>query len=147
MKISSSVLSKALALLAIVMLGLSMSALAQSSSDDLGPTKFDLFAGYSYMAPGGQIGGVNLKDMPAGWAVAPTWNFNRTFGLTFDASGHYGDNADVGTIRVGRKLTLHMGRVAPFGEFLPGMHPLSPSVLSSNNAFRLVAGFGSAVRL
>src|SRR5689334_21032603 len=110
MKISSSVLSKSIALIAIVALGFSMAAVAQSS-DDLGPTKFDLFAGYSYMAPGGQIGGVNLKDMPAGWAVAPTWNFNRTFGLTFDASGHYGDNADVATIMVGPKLTLHMGRV------------------------------------
>src|SRR5437763_6535712 len=120
---------------------------AQSSSDDLGPTKFDLFAGYSYMAPGGQIGGVNLKDMPAGWAVAPTWNFNRTFGLTADASGHYGDNADVGTIMVGPKLTLHMGRVAPFGEFLLGLHRLSPSGLSDNNGFGLMTGGGFDVRV
>ena len=86
MKISSSVLSKAIALLAIVVFALSMPAVAQSN-EDLGPTKLDLFAGYSYMAPGGQIGGVNLKDMPAGWAVAPTWNFNRTFGLRPTASG------------------------------------------------------------
>src|SRR6266567_707474 len=103
MKISSSVLGKSFALLAIVALGLSVAAVAQSSSDDLGPTKVDLFAGYSYMEPGGQIGGVNLKGMPAGWGVAPTYNFNRTFGLTFDASGHYGDNADASTFMVGPK--------------------------------------------
>ena len=124
MKISSSVLSKAIALTAIIVLGLSMPATAQMG-DDLGPTKFDLFAGYSYMEPGGQIGGVNLKSMPGGWAVAPTYNFNRTFGLTLDGSGHYGDNADVNTIMAGPKLTLHMGRVAPFGEFLLGLHRLS----------------------
>jgi outer membrane protein OmpA-like peptidoglycan-associated protein len=147
MKISSSVLSKALALLAIIVLGLSTGAMAQFSSDDLGPTKFDLFAGYSYMEPGGQIGGVNLKGMPAGWAVAPTYNFNRAFGLTFDASGHYGDNADAATIMVGPKLTLHMGRVAPFAEFLLGLHRLSPSGLNDNNAFGLMAGGGFDVRV
>jgi outer membrane protein OmpA-like peptidoglycan-associated protein len=146
MKISSSVLSKVIALLAIVVLGLSMSAAAQMS-EDLGPTKLDLFAGYSYMNPGGQVGGVNLKSMAGGWAVAPTWNFNRTFGLTFDASGHYGDNADVGTIMVGPKLTLHMGRVAPFGEFLLGLHRLDPSGLDTNNAFGLMAGGGFDVRV
>jgi len=53
MKISSSFLSKAFALQFIVVLGLSVGAVAQSSSDDLGPTKLDLFAGYSYMEPGG----------------------------------------------------------------------------------------------
>src|SRR4051812_16499541 len=146
MKISSSFLSKMIALTVIVVLGLSMSAVAQMT-EDLGPTKLDLFAGYSYMEPGGQIGGVNLKGMPAGWAVAPTWNFSRTFGLTFDASGHYGDNADVGTIMVGPKLTLHMGRVAPFGEFLVGLHRLSPSGLSDNNAFGLMTGGGFDVRV
>src|SRR3954469_823993 len=146
MKINSSFLIKTIALTVIVVLGLSMSALAQGG-EDLGPTKLDLFAGYSYMAPGGQIGGVNLKDMPAGWAVAPTYNFNRNFGLTFDASGHYGDNADVGTIMVGPKFTLHMGRVAPFGEFLLGLHRLSPSGLSDNNAFGLMTGGGFDVRV
>src|SRR5438270_4487294 len=146
MKISSSVPGKAIALLVIVVLSLSVAGLAQSGGD-LGPTKLDLFAGYSYMAPGGQIGGVNLKDMPSGWAVAPTWNFNRTFGLTFDASGHYGKNADVGTIMVGPKLTLHMGRVAPFGEFLLGLHRLDPSGLGTNNAFGLMTGGGFDVRV
>src|SRR3954467_13021708 len=147
MKICSSVLCKTLALLVIIVLSLSMSALAQSSSDDLGPTKFDLFAGYSYMAPGGQIGGVNLKGMPSGWGVAPTYNFNRTLGLTADVGGHYGDNSDVGTIMVGPKLTLHMGRVAPFGEFLLGLHRLDPSGLDTNNAFGLMAGGGFDVRV
>src|SRR3954463_7729415 len=146
MKINSSFLIKTIALSVIVVLGLSMSAVAQMS-EDLGPTKLDLFAGYSYMEPGGQIGGVNLKGMPAGWAVAPTYNFNRAFGLTFDASGHYGDNADAATIMVGPKLTLHMGRVAPFAEFLLGLHRLSPSGLNDNNAFGLMAGGGFDVRV
>jgi len=85
--------------------------------------------------------------MPAGWGVAPTFNFNRTFGLTADFGGHYGDNADVGTIMVGPKLTLHMGRVAPFGEFLLGLHRLDPSGLDTNNAFGLMAGGGFDVRV
>ncbi|MFL6300190.1 MAG: OmpA family protein [Terriglobales bacterium] len=145
MKISSSVLAKMICVLAVVLLGFSSLAVAQSS--DLGPSKLDIFAGYSYMEPGGQIGGVNLKSMPMGWGVAPTWNFNRTFGLTFDAGGHYGDNADAATIMVGPKLTLHMDRVAPFAEFLVGLHRLSPSGLSDNNAFGLVAGGGFDVRV
>src|SRR4051794_23737997 len=146
MKISNSFLGKTIALTVIVVLGISMSAVAQMS-DDLGPTKFDLFAGYSYMEPGGQIGGVNLKGMPSGWGVAPTYNFNRTLGLTADFGGHYGDNADASTIMIGPKLTLHMGRVAPFGEFLLGLHRLSPSGLSDNNAFGLMAGGGFDVRV
>src|SRR3954465_2727429 len=144
MKISSSVLAKAICLMVVVLLGFSTLALAQS---DLGPTKVDIFAGYSYMDPGGRIGGTHLKSMPMGWVVAPTWNFNRTFGLTFDASGHYGDNADAATIMVGPKMTLHMDRVAPFAEFLVGLHRLSPSGLSDNNAFGLMAGGGFDVRV
>ena len=146
MKISSSVLGRAVVLVMAVLLGFSTMALAQMS-DDLGPTKLDIFAGYSYMDPGGRIGGVNLKSMPGGWGVAPTYNFNRTFGLTFDAGGHYGNNADAATIMVGPKLTLHMGRVAPFGEFLLGLHRLSPSGLSDNNAFGLMTGGGVDVRV
>jgi len=146
MKISSSVLGRAVVLVMAVLLGFSTMALAQMS-DDLGPTKLDIFAGYSYMDPGGRIGGVNLKSMPGGWGVAPTYNFNRTFGLTFDAGGHYGNNADAATIMVGPKLTLHMGRVAPFGEFLLGLHRLSPSGLSDNNAFGLMTGGGFDVRV
>src|SRR3954468_6157428 len=144
MKISSSVLAKAICLMVVVLLGFSTLALAQS---DLGPTKVDIFAGYSYMDPGGRIGGTHLKSMPMGWVVAPTWNFNRTFGLTFDASGHYGENADAATIMVGPKMTLHMDRVAPFAEFLVGLHRLSPSGLSDNNAFGLMAGGGFDVRV
>jgi outer membrane protein OmpA-like peptidoglycan-associated protein len=146
MKISSSVLGRAVVLVMAVLLGFSTMAAAQMS-DDLGPTKLDIFAGYSYMDPGGRIGGVNLKSMPGGWGVAPTYNFNRTFGLTFDAGGHYGNNADAATIMVGPKLTLHMGRVAPFGEFLLGLHRLSPSGLSDNNAFGLMTGGGFDVRV
>src|SRR3954471_3234886 len=144
MKISSSVLAKAICLMAVVLLGFSTLATAQS---DLGPSKLDIFAGYSYMDPGGNIGGTKLKSMPMGWGVAPTYNFNRTFGLTFDAGGHYGDNADAATIMVGPKLTLHMDRVAPFAEFLIGLHRLAPSGLSDNNAFGLMAGGGFDVRV
>jgi outer membrane protein OmpA-like peptidoglycan-associated protein len=144
MNIRNSFLAKAICLMAVVLLGFSTLAVAQS---DLGPSKLDIFAGYSYMDPGGRIGGTNLKSMPGGWGIAPTYNFNRTFGLTFDAGGHYGDNADASTFMVGPKLTLHMDRVAPFAEFLIGLHRLSPSGLDDHNAFGLMAGGGFDVRV
>ena len=123
MNIRNSVLAKAICLMAVVLLGFSTLAVAQS---DLGPSKLDIFAGYSYMDPGGDIGGTRLKSMPMGWGVAPTYNFNRTFGLTFDAGGHYGDNADAATIMVGPKLTLHMDASLRLLNFLLGFTACRP---------------------
>ena len=78
------------------------------------------------MAPGGHIGGTNIKDMPGGWGVAPTFNVNRWFGLTLDTGGHYGDNASVATIMVGPKFSLRLDKVTPFAEVLFGLHRLDP---------------------
>src|SRR5579884_1957408 len=85
--------------LAVVLL-LSTAVFAQ---EEVTP-KVDIFGGYSWLNPGGSVGGVNLKGITKGFGVASTYNFNKYVGLTLDADAHYGDQANVATVAFGPRL-------------------------------------------
>src|SRR5919112_276335 len=91
----------------------------------------EIFAGYSWLDPGGrlpQIGydisgnpNYDVPGIPKGWGLAGTYNFNRWLGLTADLSGHYGDNIKVHPILFGPQLKLRGEQISAFGQILAGI--------------------------
>jgi outer membrane protein OmpA-like peptidoglycan-associated protein len=110
--------------------------------------KAEIFAGYSYLAPGHTFGYVapftrNEPGATKGLGAAFTYNLSKHWGLTADYSGHVGNDGNYHTLMFGPKLRLPMERVTPFAEFLLGMSRFAPDTsLPSSNAFGLLAGGG-----
>ena len=95
------------ACLLLSLLAFCTAALAQQET----PPKFDLFAGYQWLNPGGSIPGgrdVNgnvlpfqLPSMPAGFGLAGAYNFHPNFALEGDFGGNYKDGNDFQTYSIG----------------------------------------------
>ena len=109
--------------------------------------KFDLFGGYSWLRPG-KLGATQLDNIAKGFGVAGTFNFNRYAGLTFDGAGHWGDQANLGTLMVGPRIMFrNSSRMEPFLEGMVGLHRLAVPGLGTTNGFGARAGGGLDVVL
>ena len=75
--------------------------------------KWDIFAGYSWMEPGGKIAGTSIDEMKWGWGSTLTYNVDKYWGLSLDAGGHFGDNADIGTVMAGPRFSLRSDQITP----------------------------------
>jgi outer membrane protein OmpA-like peptidoglycan-associated protein len=134
--------------LALFILGLTSSAvLAQEA-----PTpKVDIFAGYSWYHPGLTLNNVRLGDDNKGFAIAPTFNFTKNFGLTVDGSGHFGSSGDgsnsAGSILAGPRFMWRMEHFYPFVHALVGWQRLDTDLLGSNDGVGLMAGGGFDIPL
>ncbi len=109
--------------------------------------KVDIFAGYSWLNPGGSIGGTRLPSIAAGGGVATTWNGNKYLGLTVDADFHRSDLANVSTVQFGPRLKLRQPQFQPFFETLLGLHRLSVAGLGTDNRIGITVGGGVDVPL
>lgn len=124
--------------IAFSLLFMSSAVLAQEAA----PPKVDIFAGYSWMHPGGDITGLTLKDMNKGWGLTGTYNFNRFLGLSVDGGGDYSDPNNVHTLMAGPRLKLRSENFQPFLQGLIGLHRLSVAGLGTDNNFGAVLGGG-----
>jgi len=113
-----------------------------AAAQDQPVPKVDIFAGYSWMDPGGTIGTVKLPSVASGFGVTPTWNFNRVFGMSIDAEGHYGDLYNLSTIMAGPRFKLRQEHFEPFIHGLVGLHRISLSGLGTDNRIGAVLGGG-----
>ncbi|MCI0355321.1 MAG: OmpA family protein [Acidobacteria bacterium] len=105
--------------------------------------QWDIFAGYAWMEPGGDIAGTTIDEMPRGWGATATYNFDKWWGLSLDFGGNYGDNADVGTIMVGPRFSFRSdSKITPYGHARLGLHRLSPVGLESSNKIGIAVGGG-----
>src|SRR3954464_3707178 len=95
---------------------LTIGAYAQSDA-----SKFDFFAGYSYLHVGDAGSDANI---PAGFELQGTGYFNQNFGITGDFSGHYksigGVDANIHNFMFGPTFRANIGHAKPFGHFLAG---------------------------
>ncbi len=123
---------------AIALLLVSLSAVAQQAP----PPTVDIFAGYSWIKPGGDIGPFHLKSITPGFGVSPTFNVNRWLGLSVDAGAHYGDGVRIATVTAGPRLKLREQHFEPFVEALFGLHRLSITGLGTDNNFGIILGGG-----
>lgn len=116
---------------------------AAQAQDDRQPSKVDLFTGYSYLNPRGKVGGVFIQDIAKGFNVNGTYFFTKYAGLTLDGGGHFGDQADIGTIQIGPTFRFpSMNRVTPFVHGLVGLHEIGLAGFDSKAGIGLTAGGG-----
>src|SRR5277367_2699738 len=109
-------LASSLLMLTVVLL--SVATLAQ----DVETPKYEIFTGYQWLHPGGQVPvpflpynapqGQNVPDMPSGFGASFTYNFQKYFGLEGDF-GHNWDDYET-TISVGPKATYRTENVNYF---------------------------------
>jgi outer membrane protein OmpA-like peptidoglycan-associated protein len=124
--------------------------------------KWELFGGYSFIYPNADVHGVlpggilpvssAMESNPKGIGTSLTYNFSRWFGLTADASGHWGsgesglndriDDAEFYNFSVGPKVTFRGSHFSPFLEALVGDHRLEPEKFHDIDRLGLMFGGG-----
>jgi outer membrane protein OmpA-like peptidoglycan-associated protein len=146
--------------LAIIAVLCSVGTLA--AAQDQPSPKWELYGGYSFLYPNADVhgllpGGVlpvssPLESNPRGAGTSITYDFNRWFGLTLDASTHWGsgettlgkriDDAAFSNLSFGPKVTFRGAHVAPFLEALVGDHRLMPDAFHDIDKLGFMIGGG-----
>jgi hypothetical protein len=136
--------------------------LPDAMAQDENPPKFDLFAGYQWLNPGGTVPtasfppfqstpgpavGTRLPSMPKGWGATGTYNFSRMLGLSVDVGGNYQDLANESTIMVGPRFMYRGEGVNYFVHTMLGLNRLSPKGVPSSNGLGAVLGGGMDLKL
>lgn len=132
--------------LTIFMVLIPTAAMAQEENN----SKVDIFGGYSWYNPGGNLpGGTKLPGIPKGWGAASSFNVNRHFAIAVDVGGHYKKELNAVTIMGGPQVKFQSDMFTPFAEVLFGMARLSPGFpsLPTYNTFALAAGGGMDIKL
>ncbi|HUN89581.1 MAG TPA: PKD domain-containing protein [Terriglobales bacterium] len=135
-----------IALALFVFLFASSAVLAQEA-----PPKVDVFAGYSWYNPGATVNGIQLGSNPAGFAISPTYNINRWFGLSVDGSGHWGSSGlgknEMGSILFGPRFMARQEHTDFYAHGLFGWQTMTldsavPSGSYNNNGPAVLVGGG-----
>ena len=133
-----------------------------TAAQDQPAPKWEVFGGYSFLYPNTDLhamfpGGLlpvssPLESNPRGLGGSLTYDFNRWFGLTLDASTHWGsgetglgmrvDDSGLTNISLGPKFTFRRRHVAPFVEALVGDHRLAPDAFHAINKLGFMIGGG-----
>jgi outer membrane protein OmpA-like peptidoglycan-associated protein len=130
--------------------------------------KWELYGGYSFWYPGADVHGVlplgivpitsRLDSNPRGAGASVTYDFTRHFGITLDASDHWGisergtpgaccRDADLSNLSIGPKVTFRGARFSPFLEALGGDLRLYPEDFHHIDKLGLMAGGGLDINL
>ncbi|HWY20834.1 MAG TPA: OmpA family protein [Candidatus Acidoferrum sp.] len=135
---------------------------ALAAAQDQPAPKWELFGGYSFLYPNANVHGVlpggllpvssPLESNPRGAGASITYDFNRWFGLTLDASTHWGsgetglgkriDDAAFSNLSFGPKVTFRGTHVSPFLELLVGDHRLMPDAFHDIDKLGFMIGGG-----
>src|SRR5947207_9598801 len=106
------------------------------------PSRFDLFGGYSYFSPNGRVNGQTLRGIPMGFAISPSYWFDRYFGLALEGGSHMGPNAEFETLTFGPTFRIPLEGITPFGLATFGAERLNPGGLPSRIGFGFSGGGG-----
>jgi hypothetical protein len=151
--------------LAVVAVLCSIGTLA--AAQDQPAPKWELFGGYSFFHPGADVHGVlplgvapvssRLEPNPRGAGASLTYNFNRWFGLTLDASTNWGsgestlerkvDDTAFSNLSFGPKVTFRSAHFSPFLEALVGDHRLMPDAFHDIDKLGFMVGGGLDVNV
>jgi hypothetical protein len=142
-----SILLTSFALMLTVFL---MSALTFAQDDET--PKYELFAGYQWLHPGGTVpaagfpstspSGFMLPDMPKGFGTGLTYNFSKYFGLTGDFGRNWQNNSDETTVSVGPKFEVRKDGTGFFINTLLSWNHLDSPGLSGRNGIGAILGGG-----
>ena len=116
------------------------------------PPKFDLFAGYQWLNPGGNIpDGLDannnvlpfkLPSMPAGFGLAAAYNFHPNFALEGDFGGNYKNGNDFQTYSIGPRAMYRGEGVNLFAHTLIGLNHLNTASFGGHNGIGAILGGG-----
>ena len=129
--------------LALTFLLFSTTVFAQN---DTAP-KVDIFGGYSWLNPGGNVGGIKLPGLKKGFGIESTYNFNKYAGISVDVDSHYSNIANLATLAVGPRLKFREEHFQPFLQALVGLHRLSVAGIGTDNRIGTVLGGGIDIPL
>jgi outer membrane protein OmpA-like peptidoglycan-associated protein len=138
-----------------------------AAAQDRPAPKWELYGGYSFFYPNtdvhGQLPGAllplssRLESNPRGAGASVTYDFNRWFGLTLDASDNWGsgekglanriDDAAFANISFGPKITYRTRHFSPFFEVLVGDHRLTPEAFHDVDKLGVMIGGGLDVNV
>ncbi len=117
--------------------------------------KIDIFVGYQWLHPGGSVPApfhspdaplsLTVRDMPAGFGAAVTYNFHPHLGLEGDF-GHNWDNYET-TASVGPRLIFRTDNTAFFVHTLLSYNRLSVDGLNAKNGIGAILGGGMDLKL
>ena len=127
---------------------LSSAALAQSDANP----KWDLFAGYQWLHPGGNVpaafGDPNnptpfkVPDMAKGFGAALAYNFDPHWGVEFDLGQNWGDSNYETTGSVGPRFIWRTDDANYFLHTLVSLNRLAVSGLNPSNGVGVILGGG-----
>jgi len=115
------------------------------------PPKADLFVGYQWLNPGGNIPASNgsggflpfaLPSEPAGFGVAFGYNFHPNFALEGDFGANFKSGADVTTLSVGPRFTWRGEGLNVFAHTLLGLNRLNTGSFGAKNGLGAILGGG-----
>jgi hypothetical protein len=140
--------------LAVILLALP----ALTKAQDENPPKAELFVGYQWLSPGGNIPNgtdssgnpiaFNLPAMKKGFGISFAYNFTKILALEGDYGGSWSSNADEHTLSIGPKATWRGEGVNFFAHTLVGLNHLSPkNGVGSSNGIGAILGGGIDVKL
>jgi hypothetical protein len=117
--------------------------------------KYEIFAGYQWLHPGATVPApftdfnnpsrLNVRDMPAGFGTAFTYNFSKLVGLEGDF-GHNWDNYET-TLSTGPKLTFRTEEANYFLHTLLSYNRLNVDGLPTGNGIGAILGGGMDLRI
>jgi outer membrane protein OmpA-like peptidoglycan-associated protein len=126
-----------------------------ATSDDF--PKAELFIGYQWLNPGGNIPDqtppptgplpFKLPSISQGFGTNLTYNFTKHLGLEGNYGGDWNRNASISTATVGPKLTWRGDDVNVFVHTLVGFQRLSSRGVDSTNGVAAVLGGGMDLKL
>jgi hypothetical protein len=141
------------ACLLLTLAALCIGALAQQET----PPKFDLFAGYQWLNPGGNIpdgtdanGNVlpfKLPSMPAGFGLAGAYNFHPNFALEGDFGGNYKSGNDFQTYSIGPRAMYRGEGINMFVHTLIGLNHLNTASFGGHNGIGAILGGGIDLKI
>jgi hypothetical protein len=115
------------------------------------PPKADLFAGYQWLDPGGNLPQSNgaggfapfkLPSMPQGFGLAFGYNFHPNFALEADFGGNYKSGNDFSTYSVGPRFTWRGEGINLFAHTLLGLNHFNTASFGSKNGLGAILGGG-----
>jgi outer membrane protein OmpA-like peptidoglycan-associated protein len=139
--------------LAIVVMALPAFLLAQEEN----PPKAELFVGYQWLNPGGNIPRgtdafgnpltFKLPSIPEGVGLSFAYNFTKNWALEGDYGGNYNKVAHETTASIGPKFTVRSEGVNFFAHTLLGVNRLAPQDLGPSNGIGAILGGGMDIRV
>lgn len=132
--------------LTVLLLSCTSALLAQQQT----PPKFDIFAGYQWLNPGGNIPGgpdgmggvlpVKLPSLSHGGGVALGYNFHPNFALEGDIGFNVKNGTDISTYSVGPRFTWRSEGINLFAHTLLGNNHLTTPFGARNGIGAILGG-------